>query len=524
MSSASSSPTTASAPVRVRFAPSPTGHLHVGGARTAIFNWLFARHHGGKFIIRVEDTDQARSTLESEEMVLNDLRWLGLRWDEGPDSGGPHAPYRQSERMEIYKKIGDQLIALNAAYRCFCSEEELDRKRAEADAEGRAPHYDLTCYRLPARDSADRAAAGEDFATRFHVPRDEPEARFEGDVTIDDIIRGPVTWKKDSLGDFIIIRSDQMPTYNFSVVVDDHDMEISHVIRAEEHLTNTHRQVLIYRAMGWETPIFAHVSLILGEDRTKLSKRHGATSVAAYAEDGYLPEAMVNYLTLLGWSPPDGNEVFAAEAAAKEFTLERVNSSPAIFDKQKFEWLNGQYLHRLTPSALGPAILARARGRGWVISESGEELAWLGEAADLVKKNVSRVTAVSDALAFIFEFEPSLAVRDAQSVEAMRDPQALPVIRALADDLKANGSPRDVDQYQALMGRLKSTGAKGKQLFMPVRVALTGLTHGPELARMIPLLDAGSRLKGLAPVESPLARVEAVLAVVSEVSRTDVQT
>jgi len=507
------SPQSANTTARVRFAPSPTGHIHVGGARTAIFNWLFARHQGGKFIIRVEDTDQARSTRESEDMVLNDLRWLGLQWDEGPDIGGPHAPYRQSERMEMYRKIGDQLIMTGAAYRCFCTEEELDRKRAAAEAEGRAPHYDLTCYRLSPEERARRAAAGEPFATRFHVPKEEPGARFDADVTIDDIIRGEVTWKKDSLGDFIIIRSDQMPTYNFSVVVDDHDMEISHVIRAEEHLTNTHRQVLIYRAMDWDLPRFAHVSLILGEDRSKLSKRHGATSVAAYAEEGYLPEAMVNYLTLLGWSPPDGNEIFTAVMAAREFTLERVNSSPAIFDKQKFEWLNGQYLHQLTPSALAPAILPRARARGWVVDETNDVREWLGEAADLVKKNVSRVTQVADSLAFMFEFDPSLATLDDESAEAVKDPQAIPVIRALADDLKANGSPKNPEEYQALVERLKATGAKGKKLFMPVRVALTGLTHGPELARMIPLLDAGSRIKGLAPISSPLERVQAVLGV-----------
>ena len=511
--SPASAPT--SAPVRARFAPSPTGHLHVGGARTAIFNWLFARRYGGKFIIRVEDTDQARSTRESEEMVLNDLRWLGLHWDEGPDIGGPHAPYRQSERLEIYKKTGDELIRTNAAYRCFCTEEELDEKRAAAEAAGRAPHYDLTCYRLSPKESAERAGAGEAFATRFHVPKDEPDARFDADVTIDDIIRGQVTWRKESLGDFIIIRSDQMPTYNFSVVVDDHDMEISHVIRAEEHLTNTHRQVLIYRALAWELPLFAHVSLILGEDRSKLSKRHGATSVAAYAEDGYLPEAMVNYLTLLGWSPPDGNEMFTAEAAAREFTLERVNASPAIFDRQKFEWLNGQYLHRLTPAELGPAILERARERGWVSSEAEEVLGWLGDAADLVKKNVSRITEVADSMAFLFEFDASIAARDEQSTEAVRDPQAIPVMRALAEDLKANGSPKNAEEYQALVERLKATGAKGKKLFMPVRVALTGLTHGPELARMIPLLDAGSRIQGLAPIAGPLARVEAVLGVVA---------
>src|SRR5438552_6126934 len=292
---------------RVRFAPSPTGHLHVGGARTAIFNWFFAKRHGGALIIRVEDTDQARSTRESEAMVLDDFRWLGLDWQEGPDVGGPHAPYRQSERIDVYSAAAQQLLASGTAYRCFCTEEELEAKRTKAEEDGRPPHYDLTCYRLSAQEISAKLAMWTPFALRFHVP-DTDDGR--GDVTIDDLIRGEVTWKKESLGDFILVRSDGLPTYNFSVVVDDHDMEITHVIRAEEHLTNTHRQVLIYRACGWDIPQFAHVSLILGQDRTKLSKRHGATSVSAYADEGFLPDAMVNYLTLLGWSAPDGRDIF----------------------------------------------------------------------------------------------------------------------------------------------------------------------------------------------------------------------
>ena len=243
--------------VRVRFAPSPTGHLHVGGARTAIFNWLFARHHRGKFIIRIEDTDVARSTRESEQMVLDDLRWLGLQWDEGPDVGGPDAPYRQSERVERYRKVIDELIARNVAYRCYCTEEELEQKRKAAEAAGRPPHYDLKCWIHRRNDDAPHAI-------RFHVPDD-------GDVTIDDMIRGQVSWKKESLGDFILMRTDGLPIYNFSVVVDDHNMEITDVIRAEEHLTNTHRQVLIYRALQWDVPRFAHVSLILAQDRPPLT-------------------------------------------------------------------------------------------------------------------------------------------------------------------------------------------------------------------------------------------------------------
>ncbi|HLJ74887.1 MAG TPA: glutamate--tRNA ligase [Thermoanaerobaculia bacterium] len=265
--------------VRVRFAPSPTGHLHVGGARTAIFNWLFARHHNGVLVLRIEDTDVARSTRESEQMVLDDLRWLGLQWDEGP--------FRQSERSSLYHAAAKQLIEKGIAYRCYCTEEELEAKRKQAENQGRPPHYDLTCWYNR------RDIPGVASAIRFHVPDD-------GDVTIHDLIRGDVSWKKESLGDFILVRTDGLPTYNFAVVVDDHDMRITHVVRAQEHLTNTHRQVLIYRALGWDVPQFAHVSLILAPDRTKLSKRHGATSVAQFKESGYLPDAMVNYLALSG--------------------------------------------------------------------------------------------------------------------------------------------------------------------------------------------------------------------------------
>lgn len=449
--------------VRVRFAPSPTGHLHVGGARTAIFNWLFAKHHNGTFVIRVEDTDQARSTRESEQMVLDDLRWLGLDWDEGP--------YRQSERLDLYARFGRELIESGAAYRCYCTEEELEAKRKQAELEGRPPHYDLKCWINRRDDDAPHAI-------RFHVPED-------GDVTIDDLIRGEITWRKESLGDFILIRSDGFPIYNFCVVVDDHDMEISHVIRAEEHLTNTHRQVLIYRAMGWPVPQFAHVSLILGQDRTKLSKRHGATSVSAYADEGYLPDAMLNYLTLLGWSSPEGVEVFSREYATAHFSLDRVNSAPAVFDPQKFEWLNGQYVHAMSAAELAPLV------------RPFFDVPWLEEGIEVVKTSVHRLTEFGDALKFVLEYTPP------------------PVDRAFAEklveDLRANGAPRDEAGYKAMVERLKtSTGLKGKNLFMPLRLAMTGLDHGPELVRAIPLIEHASEVD--ARVLSPLARAEQCIA------------
>lgn len=458
--------------VRVRFAPSPTGHLHVGGARTAIFNWLFAKHHGGDFLIRVEDTDQARSTRESEEMVLSDLKWLSLDWAEGPDNGGPHAPYRQSERVEIYHRAAQELMTRDVAYRCYCSEEELEAKRKQAEAEGRPPHYDLTCWRNR------RVEEGKPFAVRFHVPED-------GDVTIDDLIRGEVTWRKESLGDFIVVRSDGLPTYNFSVVIDDHDMEITHVIRAEEHLTNTHRQVLIYRAMGWSVPQFAHVSLILGQDRTKLSKRHGATSVSAYADEGYLPDAMVNYLTLLGWSSPDGLDVFSRDYAIANFSLDRVNAAPAVFDPQKFEWLNGQYLHAMTASELAPLV------------RRFFDVPWLEEGIDVVKTSCTRLNQFGEALNFVLDYTPPQIERA--------------FAEKLADDLREHGAPRDEAAYKAMVERLKvATGAKGKALFMPLRLAMTGSEHGPELVRVIPLLQHASEVD--ARVLAPLARVERILA------------
>jgi len=460
--------------VRVRFAPSPTGHLHVGGARTAIFNWLFAKRHGGTFIIRVEDTDQARSTRESEAMVLDDLRWLGLAWDEGPDVGGPHAPYRQSERVDIYSAAAQQLLASGNAYRCFCSEEVLEAKRKQAEVEGRPPHYDLTCYRLSPQQVSAKLAMWTPFALRFHVPDD-------GDVTINDLIRGEVTWKKESLGDFILVRSDGLPTYNFSVVVDDHDMEITHVIRAEEHLTNTHRQVLIYRAMQWSVPELAHVSLILGPDRSKLSKRHGATSVSAYADEGFLPEAMVNYLTLLGWSAPDSREIFTPEYAFENFSLERVNSAPAVFDRTKLEWMNGQYIHAMSAAVLRPLVAKFF------------DAPWLEEGIDVVKTSVHVLTQFAEALRFVVEYTPPQIDRD--------------FAEKLRDELRANGAPTDEASYKAMVERLKtSTGLKGKNLFMPLRHAMTGMDHGPELVRAIPLLERASEAD--ARVLSPLARVE----------------
>ena len=442
--------------VRVRFAPSPTGHLHVGGARTAIFNWLYARHHEGVMVLRIEDTDVARSTRESEEMVIEDLRWLGLDWDEGP--------FRQSERTSLYRLVADQLLDKGIAYRCYCTDEELEAKKKQAEKEGRPPHYDLTCWYNRRDDDAPHAI-------RFHVPDD-------GDVTIHDLIRGEVSWKKESLGDFILVRTDGLPIYNFSVVVDDHDMNITHVIRANEHLTNTHRQVLIYRAMGWRTPEFAHVSLILAPDRTKLSKRHGATSVSQFADDGYLPDAMVNFLALLGWSTPDGREIFDRAYAIEHFSFDRVNPADAVFDPQKLDWMNGHYIHAMSAGELRPLVVRFF------------DVPWLVEGIEIVRTSVHRLTQFREALRFVSEYSPPPGI-DRSFAEAV------------ANEIREHGA----EDVKAMTERLKTaTGLKGKALFQPLRLMLTGMDHGPELVRAIPLIQHASEVDP--NVLSPLQRAE----------------
>ncbi len=494
--------------VRTRFAPSPTGHLHVGGARTAIFNWLFARRHGGTFIVRVEDTDQARSTRESEQAVLDDLRWLRLEWDEGPEIGGDHGPYRQSERLDLYRRHADELIASGHAYRCFCSEAALEKQRERARAENRSPHYELTCFAVPSGESEQRVANGEEYVVRFHVPKDEG-AEHSGDVSIDDLIRGEVSWKSESLGDFILLRADGMPTYNFSVVVDDHDMRISHVIRAEEHLTNTHRQVLIYRAFGWDVPAFAHVSLILGEDRSKLSKRHGATSITNFQEDGYLPEALVNYLTLLGWTDPEEREKLAPDEIARLFSFDNVTASPAIFDINKLTWLNGLYLHEMEGAALASLVAPRIETKGWITERTDEVMRWLEEACEAVKTDCVTVHQFVEALEPFFVWTPEQVAQEAEHVDALAGSHD--VLETLERDLETNGAPKDGDAYKAMADRVKeASGAKGKQLFMPIRIALTGRAHGRELQKLVPLLDRAMEIDGLGTPASPLERVRSL--------------
>src|SRR5262245_40901222 len=352
--------------VRVRFAPSPTGWLHVGGARTAYFNWLYARKHSGTFVLRIEDTDADRSSDASERGVLEDLRWLGLQWDEGPEVGGPYGPYRQSERLSHYAEHAERLLAEGRAYRCFCTDAELEVRRAAALAAGRPPQYDGRCRALARDESAARAAAGESFSIRFVVP--------VRDWTLNDAVRGEVTFPAGMVGDFVLLRSSGLPTYNFACVVDDHAMAITHVLRAEEHLANTPRQLMLYEALGWAAPEFAHVALILNADRTKMSKREGEAAVAVgdWKKAGYVPEALLAYLGLLGFHPGDDREVLTREEMSAAFALERLGKSGSVFDPAKLAWMNGHWLHH----AGGAAILAWVERAGHVTPPFVPAAAW----------------------------------------------------------------------------------------------------------------------------------------------------
>jgi glutamyl-tRNA synthetase/nondiscriminating glutamyl-tRNA synthetase len=471
--------------LRVRFAPSPTGHLHVGNARTALFNFLLARGRHGTFVLRIEDTDMERSTRASEDAIYDDLRWLGLRWDEGPDADGPYGPYRQSERLEIYASHAERLLDSGAAYFCFCTPEQLEADRSAALAAGLPPKYSGRCRALSVVSSRARAAGGEGAVIRFRVPADR-------EIAFTDIVRGRVTFDSSVIGDPVLVRSDGIPAYNFAVVVDDALMRISHVVRGEDHISNTPRQLLIYEALGFTAPAFAHLSLVLGPDHTPLSKRHGATSVAEFREKGYLPEALFNYLALIGWSPGGDEELLPADELARRFRLEQVGHSAGVFDEAKLAWVNRHYIKQADPARLTPlvsGVLARA---GWVRDERAAA-GYVRSLLPMIVSSVDRLTESADRLGFLFTFDPAAALSSSPVRAECETPGARAVINALAEDLAASPPLLDREQFRAAAGRVRErTGQKGKGLFHPIRIALTGLTEGPELDLAVPAIDAGA--------------------------------
>ncbi len=473
--------------MRVRFAPSPTGQLHVGNARTALFNWLLARGSNGTFILRIEDTDAERSTRESESAIVRDLRWLGLDWDEGPDVGGAYGPYRQSERLHLYESYAKELLAAGAAYHCFCTTAQLDLDRQAALAEGRPTRYAGTCRRITREQADARIANGERPAIRFRVPE-------ERDVVFTDAVRGDVRFQTDVIGDPVIVRADGTPAYNFAVVVDDALMQVTHVVRGEDHISNTPRQILLYEALGFAAPVFAHLSLVMGPDHSPLSKRHGATSVAEFRAKGYLPEALVNYLALIGWSPGGNDELLPIDELARRFKLDTVGHSAGVFDEEKLAWANRHYLKIADPARLAELSLPYFIEGGVSMSPDGRGLEFLASTMSMASSSVDRLSQVPQRVSFLFDYDPAHALRDPQLLAEMRADGARAVVGALAEELAV--APRlDREKFREVANRVKArTSQKGKALFHPIRVVLTGRAEGPELDLAVPAIDRGAEL------------------------------
>ncbi|HEY4661986.1 MAG TPA: glutamate--tRNA ligase [Terriglobales bacterium] len=507
----------AKTPVRVRFAPSPTGHLHVGNARTALFNWLFARQQGGAMVLRIEDTDVDRSEARFEDQLIADLTWLGLDWDEGPDVGGGYGPYRQSDRLEIYRAHAERLLYEKKAYLCFCTEEELQKDRERATAEHRQPIYSGKCRTHDPAESQRRRVSGEACAIRLQIP--EHPIRFH------DIVRGAVEFSNEVVSDPIILRSSGMPVYNYVVVIDDALMKITHVIRGDDHLSNTPKQVALYEALGWPVPEFAHLSTILGADRERLSKRHGATSIANFRDMGVLPEALVNYLALLGWAPTGGTrEIFSMPELIKEFSLQRLTPSSAVFDMEKLYWLNRHYIKASPPDRvekLAKPYFSQLIGEIFPAPESNETATssdvpdlekWLATVVQLLAPSVDRLDQLPAKASLIFDYDAQGALASGDNAEVLAWPNTDAVLarftfKILEDECAREGKLTP-EQFKKIVNEVKAeTGAKGKELFHPIRIVVTGSHSGPEFDKLIPILEEGSRLPLPKPVLSVHQRV-----------------
>jgi glutamyl-tRNA synthetase len=463
---------------RVRFAPSPTGYLHVGGARTALFNWLYARRSGGTFILRIEDTDAERSSADMVRGILDGLRWLGLDWDEGPEVGGPHTPYFQSQRIERYRAAVASLLESGRAYRCYCTAERLREERERADQRGEAWQYDRACLVLTDDDRRAREMSGASFAVRFRVR--------EGHTAFDDAVHGTIEFDTANVEDFVILRSDGLPTYHLSVVVDDVDMRITDVIRGDDHISNTPKHVLLFNALGSPVPRFAHVPLILGADKKRLSKRHGATSVMEYARQGYLPDAMVNFLALLGWSPGDDRELMSRQELIDSFSLGKISGGNAVFNTDKLDWMNAQYLARMPVGELASQARAVIEEAGLAGSPLVRDQAAFSRLLELLRPRVKRLAD------FVEQGRPLLASTveyDADAIEKHLTAAGLADHIAVLVETLTQVSPFDEPHVEgAVRGTAAVRGIKAGMLIHAVRAALTGRTASPGLFEMMTLL------------------------------------
>jgi glutamyl-tRNA synthetase len=463
--------------VRVRFAPSPTGYLHIGGARTALFNYLYAKRHGGTFVLRIEDTDQDRNMENALGGILEGLRWLGLEWDEGPEVGGPHGPYFQSERLALYADHAKRLFAAGKAYRCFCNPEDLKKRREEAMANSEPPKYARTCLRLSKEDSEARAAKGDPFALRFLMP--------EGETSWEDEVRGTVTFQNAILDDLVILRTDGHPTYNFAAVVDDAAMEITHVLRGDDHISNTPRQIPIYRALGLTPPRFGHLPMILGPDGTRLSKRHGAVSVTAFRDDGILPEAMVNFLALLGWAFDGEREMFTLAELGQAFSVERVSKNPAIFNYEKLDWMNGEYFRAL-PLGKRADMVADYLGGSGLLPGALQDRAFLEKAVEAVGDRLKRPRQFLEYASYLFV--DTVEAEAAPWAELLAKPFVPARMKKLAEAL-SSVEPWEHDPIEkATRGVAASEEVKAGEVIMPARIALTGKKVSPGIFDVMLLL------------------------------------
>jgi len=481
---------------RVRFAPSPTGYLHVGGARTALFNWLYARRTGGIFVLRIEDTDAERSSDAMVEGILDGLRWLGLDWDEGPKIGGEHGPYFQSQRFDRHREVAAQLVAEGLAYYCYCTPEELNAKRAAAEQTTGGWKYDRTCCVLTPGDIASREAARMPRAIRFRVP--------EGTTRFDDLVHGPVEFDHANIEDFVIVRSDGLPTYQLSVVSDDVEMKITHVVRGDDHISNTPKQILLYCAMGAALPRFAHVPLILGPDKKRLSKRHGATSVMEYPRAGYLPEAMTNFLALLGWSPGSDRELFTRDELVEAFTLEGISGGNAVFNPEKLDWFNQQHLMRLAPDELALRVKPWFEAAGqWRDEYLGDRRTWFFAVLELFRPRAKRLDEFAAQSRFFFvdavDYDAAAVEKHLRASDMDEHLVALDAALGLLESFDA------VALEATLRSVADARGVKAASLIHAVRVAVTGKTVSPGLFEVLSLL-------GRARVHARLAEARRVAA------------
>lgn len=476
--------------LKVRFAPSPTGPLHIGGARSALFNFLLAQKENGVFIVRSEDTDLERSSKESEHNILEALRWLNIQWNEGIEVGGDNGPYRQTERLKIYQEYTDKLLAGGHAYHCYCSEEELEQERQELIAKGETPRYLGKCRNLTSEERQAYEVAGRKPVVRFRVPEGQQ-------IVINDRVRGEVIFDSDGIGDFVIVKSDGIPTYNFAVVIDDTTMSVTHVIRGEEHLSNTPRQILIYQALGLQTPEFAHISLILNTEGRKMSKRDGDTAVKDYQAKGYLPEAVVNFIALMGWSPAGEQEFLTLEEMIQAFSLDRVSKSPAVFDVNKLNYISSHYIKNAAPERLARMALPYLQEIGILPQGeiSDQQQAWLTHYVQAIVNHLSYMAQVKDFAQYFYGSESPAP--EGEALEILKGEQVLEVLDLLAFKLK-DLEQINVDNTKVLLKQItKELKLGGKQVYMPIRIALTGQMHGPELYDIIPLLGLENILSRL---------------------------